>query len=86
MKKYYKLLHKIKRRKTKWIGHILRTNCLLKHVIEGKIEGRIQEMGRLKELLDDLAKKRGYSKLKDEALDPTLWRTRFGKGYGLVVR
>jgi hypothetical protein len=25
-------------------------------------------------------------KLKDEALDRTLWRTRFGRGYGPVVR
>jgi hypothetical protein len=24
-----------------WIGHILRRNCVLKHVIEGKLEGRI---------------------------------------------
>jgi hypothetical protein len=29
----------IERRKTNWIGHILRRNCLLKHVIEGEIEG-----------------------------------------------
>jgi hypothetical protein len=35
------ILHTIKRRKANWIGHILRRNCLLKHVIEGKIEGRI---------------------------------------------
>jgi hypothetical protein len=32
-----KILHRIKRRKANWIGHILRRNCLLKHVIEGKI-------------------------------------------------
>jgi hypothetical protein len=25
--------------KINWIGHILRRHCLLKHVIEGKIEG-----------------------------------------------
>ena len=30
----------IKRRKTNWIGHMLRKNCLLKCVTEGKIEGR----------------------------------------------
>jgi hypothetical protein len=30
----------IGRRKANWIGHILRRNCLLKHVIEGKLEGR----------------------------------------------
>jgi hypothetical protein len=32
------ILHTIKRRKAKWIGHMLRRNCLLKHVIEGKLE------------------------------------------------
>ena len=34
--------HKKKRRKANWIGYILHRNCLLKHVIEGKIQGRIQ--------------------------------------------
>jgi hypothetical protein len=34
------IVHTIKIRKANWIGHILRKNCLLKHVIEGKIEGR----------------------------------------------
>jgi hypothetical protein len=28
--------HSITRRKLNWIGYILRRNCLLKHVIEGK--------------------------------------------------
>jgi hypothetical protein len=41
-----KILHKIKRRKANWIGHILHRNCLLKHVIEGKLEGKIEMMGR----------------------------------------
>jgi hypothetical protein len=36
----------IKRRKANWIDHILRRNCLLKHVIEGKLEGRIEMTGR----------------------------------------
>jgi hypothetical protein len=35
------ILHTIKRRNANWIGHILRRNCLLKHVIEGQLEGRI---------------------------------------------
>ena len=30
-------LHEIRKRKAKWIGHILRRNCLLQQVIEGKI-------------------------------------------------
>jgi hypothetical protein len=38
------ILHTIKRRRADWIGHILRRNCLLKHVIEGKLEGRIEMM------------------------------------------
>jgi hypothetical protein len=45
-------------RKANWIGHILYRNCLLKHVIEGKREGRLEETGRLgrrcKQLLDEL--------------------------------
>jgi hypothetical protein len=84
------ILHTIKRRKANWIGHILRRNCLLKHVIEGKLEGRIEMTGRRgrrsKQLLDDLKEKKRYWKLKEEALDRNLWRTRFGRGYGPVVR
>jgi hypothetical protein len=84
------IVHTIKRRKANFIGHFLRRNCLLKHVIEGKLEGRIEMTGRRrrkrKQLLDDLKEKRSYCKLKEEALDRTLWRTGFGKGYGPVVR
>jgi hypothetical protein len=51
-------------------------NCLLKDVIEGKLQGRIEMTGRRgrrrKQLLDDLKEKRGYWKLKEEALDRTL--------------
>jgi hypothetical protein len=36
--------------------------------------------------LDDLKERRGYSHLKDEALDRTMWRARFGRGFGPVVR
>ena len=34
------ILRTVRRRKANWIGHILSRNCLLKHVIGGKIEGR----------------------------------------------
>ena len=30
--------------------------------------------------------RRGYSHLKEEALDRTMWRARFGRGFGPVVR
>ena len=41
---------------------------------------------RRKKLLDDLKDRRGYSHLKEEALDRTMWRNRFGGGIGPVVR
>jgi hypothetical protein len=37
-------------------------------------------------LLDDLKERRGYSHLKEEALDCVMWRVRFGRGFGPVVR
>ena len=40
---------------------------------------------RSKQLLDGLKEKIGYWKLKEEALDRTVWRKRFGRGYGPVV-
>jgi hypothetical protein len=42
--------------------------------------------GRRRKLLDDLKERRGYSLLKEEALDRTMWRARFGRGFGPVVR
>ena len=41
---------------------------------------------RLMKLLDDLKERRGYSNLKEEAQDRTMWRVRFGRGFGPVVR
>ena len=38
----YTLLHEIIKRKANWICQILRRNCLLKQVIEGKIKGQIE--------------------------------------------
>jgi hypothetical protein len=40
------ILHEIRTRKANWIGHILRRNCLLQRVIEGKIQGGIKVTGR----------------------------------------
>jgi len=41
---------------------------------------------RRRKQLDDLKKRRGYSVLKEEALDRTMWRAGFGRGFGPVVR
>jgi hypothetical protein len=82
MRTYYRVeeernvLHTIKRKKDKSIGHILRRNCLLKHIIEGKIEGGIVLTGRRgrrrNQLLDHRKKTRLYWKLKEEALYRTV--------------
>jgi hypothetical protein len=80
----------IQRRRANWIGHILRRNCILKLVREGKIDERIQVTRRrgrrIKRLLDDFKGKRGYWKLKEDALDRSLWRTGCGRGFGPVVK
>jgi hypothetical protein len=90
VKEQTNILHETRKRKTNWIGHILRRNCLLRQVIEGEIEGGIEVTGRrgriLWKLLDDLKERRGYSHLKEEALDRTMWRARFGRGFGPVLR
>ena len=45
-----------------------------------------QRRGRkCKQLLNDLKERRRHWKLKKEALDHRLWRSRFGRGYGSVV-
>ena len=90
VKEQRNILHEISKRKANLIGHILRRNCLLQRVIEGKINGVIEVTGRRGrkrgKLLDDLKERRGYSHLKEEALDRTVWRARFGRGIGTVVR
>jgi hypothetical protein len=40
------ILHEESKRKANWIGHILRRNCLLQQVIEGKIKGGTEVTGR----------------------------------------
>jgi hypothetical protein len=84
------ILHEICKRKANWIGHILRRNCLLQQVIEVKMKGEIEVTRRRgrrrRKLLYDLKEKRGYSHLKEKALDRTMWRARFGRGFGHVVR
>jgi len=90
VKEQRNILHEIRKRKANWIGHILRRNCLLQRVIEGKIQGWIDITGRQgrrrRKLMDDLNERRGYSRLKEEALDRTMWRACFGRGFGPVVR
>ena len=75
VKEQRNILHEISKRKTNWIGQILRRNCPLQRVIEGKIKGGIEATGRRgrrrRKLLDDLKERRGYYHLKEEDLDRT---------------
>jgi hypothetical protein len=83
------ILHEISKRKSNWNGQILGRNCLLQQVIERKLKGGVEVTGRRRrstKLPDDLKERRGYSHMKEEALDRTMWRAGFGRGFGLVVR
>jgi hypothetical protein len=53
-------------------------NTIQQNMTEGR--GR-----RGKQPLDDVKETTGYWKSKEEVLDGTLWRIRFGRGYGAVV-
>jgi hypothetical protein len=63
VKEQRNILHEVRKRKANWIGHILRRNCLLQRVIEGRIQGGIEVTGRQgrrrRKLLDDLKERRG---------------------------
>jgi hypothetical protein len=58
--------------------------------MEGKIKGEMEVIRRRgrrrKKLLADFQNRRGYCHLKEEALYRTMWRNRFGIGFGPVVR
>jgi len=76
-KKEKNVLYAIKIRKVNCIGHILCTHCFLPPAVEGNIEGRMELKGRRerrhRQLPNDLEEKRGYWKLKKEALDCNVW-------------
>jgi hypothetical protein len=78
--------YRVKPGKANWICYISRRNCLPKHVTVEKINVMGIRGRRRKQKLDEEKEARGYWKLKVEALDRTLWRIRFGRGYGHVIR
>jgi hypothetical protein len=52
--RYCFILGVIKTKKANWIGHTLHRDCLIKHVTEGKIEGRIEISGRQRRRCEQL--------------------------------
>ena len=65
VKEQRNILHEISKWKANRIGHILRRNCLIKQVIEGKMKGEMEVTRRRgrrhRKLLDDVKERRGYS-------------------------
>jgi len=74
--------------KISWTYHV-RNEEVLHGVMEERntlhTVKRRRQGGRCKQLLDDLKETREYWKLKEEALNHTLCRTCFGRGYGPVI-
>jgi hypothetical protein len=69
VKEQRNILHELSKRKANWIRHILRRNCFLRQVVEGKIKGGIEVTlrrgRRRRKLLDELKEMIGYSHLKE---------------------
>ena len=88
MNGHFVCLEKAKPRKSSTYEITLLAYVILKHIIEGKIEGKMEVKGRrgirCKQLLDDLEEKRRY--FKEEALNRTVLKTRFVRIYGPVIR
>jgi hypothetical protein len=61
-------------------------NGLLKERYKGRIEVTGRRGRRRRKLLDDPKERREYFHLKEKALDRTMWRAGFGRGFGPVVR
>jgi hypothetical protein len=61
-------------------------NGLLEEIYKGGIEVTERQGRRRRKPLDDLKERRVYSHLKEEALDRTMWRAGFGRGFGPAVR
>jgi hypothetical protein len=82
----------VKKRKPNWICELICRNCILKQVIGGKIEGRIEGTRRhgrrRKQLLVELKETRKFWKFGEEALDRFLWRNNLemSKGFSYIVR
>jgi hypothetical protein len=80
------ILHTVKGRNANWIGPILGRNCLLKHVMEGKLEGTGRRGRRCEQLLDNRKEISGYWKLNEETTRSHSQRNSlFKRVYGPVV-
>jgi hypothetical protein len=78
----------VKERRTGFVTFCVETafyNGLLQERYKG-IEVTGRQGRRRRKLLDDLKERRGYSHLKEKALDRTMRRARLGRGFGPIVK
>ena len=54
--------------------------------IKGEMEVTRRRGRTRRKLMDNLKDRKGYFRLKEEALDHSMWRNRFGGGFEPVVR
>jgi hypothetical protein len=81
------IVHTTWRRKLNWIGYTLQRNCLIKHVVLGKIEGTRRGGRKRKQLLDDLKEKEGTGSWKTKHLTALCGEVSFFvSDYGAVAK
>ena len=84
-----KLMQILKRIGIDWRERSLISKLYMEQKVKVRLKGQIEvtrrRRRRRKKLLDDLKDRRGYCQLKEEALYRTMWRNRFGRGFGPVV-
>jgi hypothetical protein len=60
----------------------MRRKCFLKRIVKGKTELTKRRGRRRKHMLDVRKEKKSFWKLKEDALNCSVWRTRFVRSYG----
>jgi ribosomal protein S26 len=89
VKEQRNILHEISKRKANCMVTFCVETAFYKGLLKARYKGdRSDRKTRKKsrKLLDDLKERRGYSYLKEETLDRTMWTARFGRDFGPVVR
>ena len=73
------LLRTIQKRKSVWMGHVIRGNDLLTTVIEGTVEGQRRRGRKRHKLMDDVKGER-YEDMKNMARNRSKWRRQWRQG------
>lgn len=69
------LIREIRKRKGNWMGHIMRSNCLLLEMMEGVVEGDKKRGRKRMKMIDLIKEKNSYVNLKKRAEEREEWRS-----------